>query len=240
MSPKHFLIAGNWKMNTTPAGFEAPDSPYRPHPKVEVAVFPTNFDIARCLKAGLPTGGQFGRPEDTGAYTGDVSMKMLKDAGCAYVLCGHSDRRNFHQESDEFIAEQARSALKNLLIPIVCIGETEKERDAGQSQAVVTRQFKAIPEEVKIIAYEPVWAISRGDPNKPAATPQDAQQMHALIRSLLPDNRKTLVRLLYGGSMKGDNAKELLSQPDIDGGLVGGASLKPDDFRKIVEAAAGL
>lgn len=236
--PKRFLIAGNWKMNPAPAGFDTPDSPYRPRKDVEVVVFPALPDLKRCLEAGLTCGGQCGRPEPAGAFTGDVSMKMLKDLGCTYVLCGHSDRRQFHGETDSFIAKQAQAALDIGLQPIVCFGEMEKERDAGMGKDVVRRQVEAIPAGVSVIAYEPVWAISRGDPNKPAATSQDAQEMHAYIRSLLPKDRRTSVSILYGGSMKDENAKELLSLPDIDGGLVGGASLKPANFRIVVEEAA--
>jgi triosephosphate isomerase len=241
MHPKRTpFIAANWKMNPPPNGFDTSDSPYRSTDIVDVAVFATFLDLPNCIRAKIPTGAQFARPEATGAFTGDVSMAMVKSAGCTYVLCGHSDRRRFHLESDTFIAEQATAALKTGLIPVVCIGETEEEHDAGKTKEVVTRQLKAIPDGVTIIAYEPVWAISRGDPSKPAATPKDAQDIHALIRSLLPKSRQEQTRLLYGGSMKGSNAHELLSQPDIDGGLVGGASLKIDDFKKIVEAATAL
>ena len=231
------LIAGNWKMNPAPAGFDGPDSPFRSTKNVDVAVFPTFLDLKRCVDADIPTGPQFGRPEPTGAFTGDISMAMAASIGCKYTLCGHSDRRRFHQESDSFIAEQATAALKAGLSPIVCIGETEEEHDAGKTKEVVMRQLKAIPDGVTIIAYEPVWAISRGDATKAAATPQDIQEIHRLIRSLLPNARSASVRILYGASMKGSNAAEILSLPDIDGGLVGNASLKLDDFRKIVEAA---
>ena len=227
-------------MNPAPKGFDVPSGPYQPIQGVEVVVFPSFLDLKTCIDARIHTGAPFGRPEPTGAFTGDVSMAMAAAIGCKYALCGHSDRRRFHSESDSFIAEQATAALAAGLIPVICIGETEEEHDNGTSKEVVMRQLKAIPEAVTIIAYEPVWAISRGDPNKPAATPQDAQQMHALIRSLLPKNRQAQTRILYGGSMKGSNAAELLALPDVDGGLIGGASLKPDEFRKIVEAALAL
>lgn len=240
LMPKRFLIAANWKMNPPPLGFDAADSPYQPRPDVDVVVFPTFLDLERCIGAELETGAQCGRPEASGAFTGDVSMTMAKELGCTYVLCGHSDRRRFHHETDEDVAAQARAALEAGLIPIVCIGETAEEHDAGMARAVVERQAKSIPEEVTIIAYEPVWAISRGDPNKPATTPQDAQDMHAFIRSLLPPDTRDIARILYGGSMNEKNARELMSQADVDGGLVGGASLKPAAFGAIVAEAAAV
>ncbi|MDD5056090.1 MAG: triose-phosphate isomerase [Candidatus Peribacteraceae bacterium] len=248
MNPKRkLLIAGNWKMNPAPAGFDADDSPFRSRKNVDVAVFPTFLDLRRCIDAGIPCGPQFGRPEPTGAFTGDISMAMAAKLGCQYALCGHSDRRQFHHETDEEIAKQFVAAIDNNLIPIFCFGETESEHDAGKTIEVLKRQLQPIitiltgslslTADRFSLAYEPVWAISRGDPNKPAATSKDAQEIHALIRSLLPKDKQASTRILYGGSMKGSNAAELLAQPDIDGGLVGGASLKIDDFRKIVEAA---
>ena len=244
---KKFLIAANWKMNSTPEGFDGADSPYQPHKNVDVVVFPTFLDLRVCIDVGIVTGGQCGRPEKTGAYTGDISMQMLRDIGCTYVLCGHSDRRQFHHESSDFVAAEAAAAINAGLIPIICIGETAAEREAGKIEEVLQSQLAPVQKNSElraqssklILAYEPVWAISRGDPNKPAATPKDAEEMHILIRSMLPKEMKN-VRILYGGSMKGDNAEELLKLPDVDGGLVGGASLKPDEFRKIVEMAAAL
>ncbi len=241
------LIAANWKMNDPPVGCYTSDSPFRSLPGVDVWVFLPFIEWYGAHNAGLVYGAQCGRPEPQGAFTGDISMLMLKHQHFHAVLCGHSDRRHFHQESDAFIAEQATAALEVGLIPIVCIGETEAEHDAGKTTDVLKRQLKpvidvltahhSLPTTHFILAYEPVWAISRGDPNKPAATAKDAQDIHARIRSLLPKDRQATTRILYGGSMKGSNAAELLAQPDIDGGLVGGASLKLEDFRKIVEAA---
>jgi triosephosphate isomerase len=228
--PKRFLIAANWKMNPAPAGFDAPDSPYRPQKDVDVLVFPTFLDLEECLHAGLKGGGQWGDPKPNGAATGDVSMKMLKDLGCTHVLCGHSERRKYHGESDAFVGEQAKAALALGMTPAVCIGETLEERKSGKEKDVVARQVAAIPADVTIIAYEPVWAIGTGE----TATPDQAEDMHAFIRTFLKDRN---VRILYGGSMNEKNAKELLSQLDVDGGLIGGASLKPDAFRAIVEAA---
>ena len=238
---RKLLIAANWKMNPVPDGAFEQDSPYKTHSTVDVYVFPTFLDLPASIESKIITGAQFGRAEETGAFTGDVSMQMIKEAGCIAVLCGHSDRRAFHGESNEDVAAQAIAALEAGLHPIVCFGETEEERDSGKAENVIKAQLKPLPTESDIIlAYEPIWAISRGDPNKPAATSEDAQEMHAFIRSQLPEDKRESTRILYGGSMKSENAQELLTQPDIDGGLVGGASLKPDDFRKIVETAIKL
>lgn len=231
-----FLIAANWKMNPPPTGFDAPDSPYRAESAVDVIVFPSFVDLHRCMDATLIVGGQTGRPEPSGAFTGDVSIAQLKSIGCRYVLCGHSERRKNHDETDEYVAQQAIAALEAGMHPIVCVGETAEERKKSRQHDVVKKQLKEIPSGV-IVAYEPVWAISGGDPTKPAASAQDAQEIHAFIRSLLPEQE---TRILYGGSMNGKNCEELLKCPDIDGGLVGGASLKPEEFRKIVETAERL
>lgn len=230
---RKFLIAANWKMNSSPAGFDAADSPYRAHADVDVAVFPAFPDLDRCVKAKLTTGAQTGRPEPSGAFTGDVSVAMLKTAGCRYVLCGHSERRRYHGETDEFVAQLAAAALEAGMHPIVCVGETEEERKHGKEKDVVRKQMKNLPAGITI-AYEPVWAIGTGK----TATPKDAQEMHAYIRSMLPADEREKTKILYGGSMNAANAEQLLKEPDIDGGLIGGASLKPDEFRKIVKAAS--
>lgn len=235
---KRFLIAANWKMHPAPADFDASGSPYLQHANVDVVVFPTFLDLQKCIGAKLMVGAQTGHPEEHGAFTGDISIAMVKALGCRYVMCGHSECRKNHGETDAFVAEQACAALELGLHPIVCIGETAEERSSGKAKDVVKRQLKPIPHGEVTIAYEPVWAISGGDPTKPAATANDAQEMHAFIRSLLPKDEQVKTRILYGGSMNGKNCKELLSCPDIDGGLVGGASLKPDEFRMIVECAA--
>jgi|TARA_B100002003_G_C14045575_1_gene503640 triosephosphate isomerase len=228
-------------MNAAPVGALETDSPYHPSQGCDVVVFPTFLDLAECMKAGVPAGPQFGHAEDHGPHTGDVSLKMCADLGCVYALCGHSDRRAEHYESDEVVALQAKAALALGMHPIVCVGEKEEERDAGKQEEVVRRQMEALPLTENItIAYEPIWAISRGDPTKPAASTEDAQEMHAFIRSVLPDETRETMRLLYGGSMKPENAQDLLSQTDIDGGLVGGASLKPDAFREIIATAESL
>jgi len=251
MTDRTPLIAANWKMHSPPAGWDADDSPYRSTNRVDVIVFPTMLDLVACMGEELITGAQYGRAEEAGAFTGDVSIRMLASIGCTHVLCGHSDRRKFHGESDDDVARQVIAALEADMIPILCVGETLEERNAGRSEEVIRRQLDAVLTAMQnakckmqnssfVVAYEPVWAISRGDPTIPAATPDDAQKMHAFIRSLLSKsqipNPKSL-RLLYGGSMNASNAAALLAQPDIDGGLVGGASLQPEEFRKIVEAA---
>ncbi|PIR53114.1 triose-phosphate isomerase [Candidatus Peregrinibacteria bacterium CG10_big_fil_rev_8_21_14_0_10_49_10] len=235
------FLAANWKMHSAPEGTFDPESPYKIQDSVDVVVFSTFLDLAACLQVGIEAGPQYGHAEASGPHTGDVSLKMCADLGCTYALCGHSDRRQKHGETDDMVAAQVKAALALRLHPVVCIGEKEEERDAGKQQEVVRRQMSVLPLEQNItIAYEPIWAISRGDPNKPAASTQDAQEMHAFIRSLLPDATRETMRLLYGGSMKPENAKELLSQPDIDGGLIGGASLKPDAFREIITIAQSL
>lgn len=224
-------------MHSVPHGAFSEDSPYRPQKGVDVLVFPTFLHMQNCLHAGIPTGAQCGHPEPQGAHTGDVSMAMLQNLGCTHVLCGHSERRNAHGETDADVAAQATAALEVGLHPIICIGETDAERSAGEAESVVTRQLDALPLGQSVtIAYEPVWAIGTGN----TATPALAQEMHALIRSLLPEETREITRILYGGSMKPENARELLMQPDIDGGLVGGASLKPDTFRGIIAATQSL
>lgn len=224
-------------MHPVPDGALEHDSAYQSHSAVDVWVFPTFLHLNQCTEAKLITGAQTGHHELSGAHTGDVSMEMVAATGCRSVLCGHSERRQAHGETNELVAEQAIAALEQGLHPIICVGETETERDAGKEKEVVEKQIKVLPLESEItIAYEPVWAIGTGN----TATPEQAQEMHAFIRSLLPEDVRETTRILYGGSMKPENAEDLLSQPDIDGGLVGGASLKPDAFGEIVQTAIAL
>ncbi|MBI3619084.1 triose-phosphate isomerase [Candidatus Peregrinibacteria bacterium] len=249
--PRTKLIAANWKMFPPPEGWDAMDSPYRATDDVDVMIFAPFVYLKTCVAAGLRMGAQCGHHEPTGAHTGCVSMAMIASTGCETVLCGHSERRRDQGETDEFVAAQAKAALTLGLFPIVCIGETANERSAGKAHEVIERQLRTVIDHLDVsqlatrnsqlaIAYEPLWAISGGDPTKPAAKPSDAQEMHAFIRSLLPEPIQKEMLILYGGSMKAENASELLSQPDVDGGLVGGASLKPEEFRAIVEAARTL
>jgi triosephosphate isomerase len=181
---------------------------------------------------------------DAGAYTGEVSAAMLKDFDCAYVIVGHSERRAYHGESDEMVGRKAARAVAAGLIPIVCVGETLAEREAGQTEQVVQRQLEAVLAQLAgndleklVVAYEPVWAIGTGK----TATPQMAQDVHAFLRGRIAardPQAASGIQILYGGSMKPDNAAELLAMADIDGGLIGGAALKATDFLAIVRAAA--
>jgi len=216
--------------------------------KAEVAVCPPYVLIplvADKLAAanGVAWGGQDLNVNKSGAFTGEISGPMLKDFGCKYVIVGHSERRSLYSESDEVVAEKFGAAQAAGLMPILCVGETLDEREAGTTENVVARQLDAVINKHGIasfknavIAYEPVWAIGTGK----TATPEQAQAVHAFIRKKLALADKAVadgIRILYGGSMKGSNAKELIGQPDIDGGLIGGASLKADEFLQICRAA---
>lgn len=214
----------------------------------QVAVCAPAPYLAQCqqLLSGTPVmwGAQDVSAHDAGAYTGEVSAAMLRDFDCAYVIVGHSERRAYHGESDEVVGRKAARAIAAGLIPIVCVGETLAERDAGQTEQVVQRQLEAVLAQLAgndlgklVVAYEPVWAIGTGK----TATPQMAQDVHAFLRSRIAARDAQAasgVQILYGGSMKPDNAAELLAMADIDGGLIGGAALKAADFLAIVRAAA--
>lgn len=231
-------------MNPPPEGFDTIDSPYRSTDKTDVWVFPPFPYLQHCIKAGLTTGAQYGHAEDTGAHTGDVSMAMIKHIGCEAVLCGHSERRRDHCETDATVAASAESAIDHGIHPIVCIGENADQRGAGKEKDVVKHQltlilplFSRAPRDAEhaalTLAYEPVWAIGTGN----NATPEQAEEMHAFIRSLLPEFAKKSTRILYGGSVNAENASGLFAKENIDGALVGGASLKPEEFHKIVQSA---
>lgn len=226
---KRMLLAANWKTHHSPAGAFAPASPYLPSDLIDVIVLPQNDEWSAALAAGCITGAQHV------PIAGSVSMQQIEDMGLTYVLCGHSDRRTALHETDIDIAAQVEEALKFGLTPILCIGETQEQRSAGNPQEVVRSQLASIELHPEIvIAYEPVWAIGTGK----NATPAQVQEMHAVIRNILPDSR---MRILYGGSLSSSNARDILLQPDVDGGLVGGASLKPEEFaaiRKVMEAVA--
>lgn len=200
------------------------------------------------MRAGLPgrpvaLGAQDLSAHDQGAYTGEISGAMLKECGAGFVIVGHSERRAYHHEDDGVVNAKVRAAQRHGLVPILCVGETEEQRDDGRAEAVVLAQLAAALSQVElsapaglVVAYEPVWAIGTGR----TATIEDAQQMCSLIREALGRLYPELaagIRVLYGGSMKPTNASELLAQPDIDGGLIGGASLKVDDLLDIVAAA---
>ncbi len=191
--------------------------------------------------AMIAVGAQDVSPWNSGAYTGEVSAAMLKELGCRYAIVGHSERRQYHGETDALVADKAKAALAVGVTPIVCVGETLAEREAGQTEEVVKRQLAAVIHtnghcisEI-VVAYEPVWAIGTGK----TASPEEAQAVHAVLRAQLAaaTDRAAGVKILYGGSMNSANAATLLAQPDIDGGLIGGASLKAADFLTIIAAA---
>ncbi len=243
------LIAGNWKMNgslASNAGLLDGVRAGAAAVKAELAVCVPAPYLAQAQAAlagsAVSWGAQDLSAHDSGAYTGEVSAAMLGDFGCKFVIVGHSERRSYHVETDEQVAQKAVRALASGLTPIVCVGETLAEREQGATDAVVIRQLAPVLDAVGaqlgkiVIAYEPVWAIGTGK----TATPEMAQQVHELIRNTLAQRDAAAaqkVQILYGGSMKPDNAKDLLSMPDIDGGLIGGASLKAADFLAIAQAA---
>lgn len=246
------LIAGNWKMNmlrdSSIALIHQLLDKSKPSDKVEVAVCPPAVylhDVGASLRGShIALGAQNMYHTEEGAYTGEISGKMLKDLGCRYVILGHSERRQLMGETDAQVNQKAMAALKVGLVPIVCVGETLEQRESGQTATVVRTQTEGsltglTAEQAAgiVLAYEPVWAIGTGK----TASPAQAEEVHADIRSLLTKlfgtDTAQKIRIQYGGSVKADNAKELLSQPNIDGALVGGASLKADSFLPIIDAA---
>jgi triosephosphate isomerase len=246
MTLRRKLVVGNWKMHgsrATNADLLAQVLAARPF-GCDVAVctpFVYLVDTAIALAASdLRWGAQDVSAHAQGAYTGEVSAAMLQELGCRYVLVGHSERRAYHAESDALVAAKAQAALGRGVTPIVCVGETLAEREAGATAEVVKRQLSVVIHQLAhcaaemVVAYEPVWAIGTGR----TATPAQAQEVHALLRAQLQaaTGRGDAMRILYGGSVKADNAAELFAQPDIDGGLIGGASLKAADFIAIVRA----
>lgn len=248
MTQKKKLIAGNWKMNGSLQANAAllqalRDGLGAPSCGVAVAVPAPYLAQVQALVAGseIALAAQDVSQHERGAFTGEVSVGMLRDFDARYALVGHSERRRYHGETDAVVAAKAQRALSGGVTPIVCVGETLAEREAGQTETVVKRQLAAVIHAVGhcvseiVVAYEPVWAIGTGR----TATPEQAQQVHAVLRAQLAAATESADRvlILYGGSMNAANAAELLAQPDIDGGLVGGASLKAADFLKIIAAA---
>jgi triosephosphate isomerase (TIM) len=255
VSGRRKVVAANWKMHllqadaavwcrvlrsdleTLPAGLRSRVVIFPSFPLIPV--------VARELAGGgVAVGGQDLHPEDKGAHTGDVSGAQLADAGCSWVLCGHSERRRDHGEADELVGRKAAAALRCGLTPLICVGETREERHAGETFAVLERQLRAAlaplgertaPAESFALAYEPVWAIGTGE----TATPETAQEAHRFLHGLLggmgPGGER--VSVLYGGSVTPDNAASLGAQPDVDGFLVGGASLDPQKFLGIIRAS---
>ena len=250
---RRLFIAGNWKMNTSAASAIslAKDvaSALGGYSQIDLAVCPPYVYLAQVAGAlkgsNVALGAQNCFHEDNGAFTGEVSTAMLKDVGCTYVILGHSERRHVIGETDQIINRKVLKALADGIKPIFCVGELLEERESGKTNDVVARQVKlglaGVSKEAALnvtVAYEPVWAIGTGK----VATPQQAQDVHAMIRGLLAElfgqPVAQSIRIQYGGSVKPSNAKELLSCPDIDGALVGGAALKASDFAGIV--AGGL
>lgn len=245
------LVAGNWKMNGSrdfaAELLEALTDGFDASGNTEVVVCPPFVylaDAQRLLRdSGIKLGAQSLCAEESGAFTGEVSANMLQDSGCEYVIVGHSERRALYAEDDALVARKFMAAFKSGLTPILCVGETLEERDNGSTGEVIERQLRAVLEAAGIsafaqavIAYEPVWAIGTGK----TATPAQAQEVHADIRALLAKEDATIadsIRLLYGGSVKASNASELFAMEDIDGGLIGGASLEAGQFLDIVKAA---
>lgn len=250
---RNSLIAGNWKMNKDVAetadlinALKERSSSISANQVVVICPPFTSLSVASGLVGGTPfrLGAQNMSEHDEGAFTGEVSWKMLKSVGCEYVILGHSERRQYFGESDRLINLKVKKAIANGLRPIVCVGETLDEREKGVTAAVVTSQVTAVLEGLSagdmhrvVIAYEPVWAIGTGR----NATPGQAEEVHRMIRDLLKERFGPSIadelRILYGGSVKPDNAAELLTQSDIDGALVGGACLKADSFISIIQAA---
>jgi triosephosphate isomerase len=243
------LIAGNWKMNGSfqsvvdlVEGIRAGDSG-----NADLVVCPPAIFLPKVggllAESDVAMGAQNVCDQESGAFTGEISAQMLKQSGCRYAIVGHSERRSLYLESDALVAARFAMALKSGLTPILCVGESLQEREQGITEAVVSRQIDAVIElsgisaiASSVIAYEPVWAIGTGK----VATPEQAQAVHRFIRAKLAGLDEQVaekVQILYGGSMNPSNAAELLSQPDIDGGLIGGASLKAADFLAIAQSA---
>ena len=247
-------IIGNWKMNgslvsnqeliQSMLNLSLSDFAQNQQARVALCVpYPYLTQVSTLLKqSSIAWGAQDVSDHPNGAYTGDVSAKMLQEFGCQYVIVGHSERRQYHQEGDGLVARKAKATLQADMTPIICVGETEAEHDDGKTLAVVRRQLQAVLDLLQgqiascIIAYEPVWAIGTGK----VPTPQQAQDVHRELRLQLAkfdDEAASKVAILYGGSLKPDNAKDLLAMPDIDGGLVGGASLNAEDFLALCQAS---
>ncbi|MGB6158353.1 MAG: triose-phosphate isomerase [Acidobacteriaceae bacterium] len=247
--PRKPLIAANWKMYKTPVQAQEFMKNFLPlvanHDRDEIVVCPSftsiSVVIAAATGSGVAIGAQNMHFADEGAYTGETSPLMLKAIGATHVILGHSERRQYFGETDEFINKKLKSALHHGLVPIVCVGEVLAEREAGKTEEVLLRQTGGVLAGITasaavpiVIAYEPVWAIGTGK----TATPQIASEAHAVIRKevaeLLGQENADHLRILYGGSVKPDNATALMNEEEIDGALVGGASLDPQSFAKIV------
>ncbi len=252
---RQMMVAGNWKMHGSVAFtrdmIQTLTANVTVNEAVTLLVCPPMLYLTQAIHAAAKSSIRVGAQncaqiQTTGAYTGEVSATMLADVGCQYVILGHSERRALYGETDAVVAEKTKVALATGLTPLVCVGETLTEREAGQAEAIIAAQLDAVSNVIgaagwsnAIIAYEPVWAIGTGK----TATPEQAQEIHAFIRQHLAKldvNMANAMTILYGGSVKPDNAASIFSQPDVDGGLIGGASLNSDDFAKIYAAAVSL
>jgi triosephosphate isomerase len=223
------LIAANWKMHKTPSETDAFLAAFQPPDGVDVVVCPPFTSLREAVASGRTIYAQNVHWEDEGAYTGEVSARMLRELGVVGAIVGHSERRQYFGETDESVAKRTRHALRSGLGVIACVGETEAERERGETDDVLRRQVAVLePHERLVVAYEPVWAIGTGK----VATPDQVQEAHRLIKSMLD------VPVLYGGSCKPANVGPIFGQADVEGALVGGASLDVDSFTAICEAAA--
>jgi triosephosphate isomerase (TIM) len=252
MTMRRPVVAGNWKMHGTRSAIESllTDIGERLNPewRVDIVVFPPYVYLADAVRMvdeeTIAVGAQDVCAEPVGAFTGQVAASMLKDVGCRYVVVGHSERRRLYHEDDVLVARKFAAALRVGLTPVLCVGETLEEREAHRTEAVVARQLEAVTAmngvasfAHAVVAYEPVWAIGTGR----TASPEQAQTVHSYLRSRIGLQDAKIagsLRILYGGSVKAANAAELFSMPDVDGGLVGGASLSADEFLQICAAAA--
>jgi triosephosphate isomerase (TIM) len=246
------IVAGNWKLNGTRQGVKdlvnGIKNGLTGSDKACVIISPVAIHLGLAQKllsdtSAIKLGAQNASSHNEGAYTGELSVKMLEEYDVKYVIVGHSERRAIFKESDLDVAKRFKTIKKSGLVPILCVGETLEQREENETQQVITQQINAVIDECgidsfdgSVIAYEPVWAIGTGK----TATPEQAQQVHEFIRKMLADKDTQIaseIQILYGGSVNGANAKELFDKEDIDGGLIGGASLKAEEFLKIIKAA---
>jgi triosephosphate isomerase len=238
------FVAGNWKMNGSNELVESFCSALAPNSAVDIVICPPAVYLAKFSHAEFAIGAQNVSEFASGAHTGEISLSMIAEAGCKYVILGHSERREGHNESNEIVARKVKATIAAGLTPILCIGEPLEVRENGDVFDFVKAQLDAVADECgvhyiknSVVAYEPIWAIGTGK----TASPEQAQEVHAFIRkelAALDASAAASVRILYGGSVNAANASELFAKTDIDGGLIGGASLKIEDFTTICQAAS--
>ncbi|RJE75824.1 triose-phosphate isomerase [Pseudoalteromonas sp. MSK9-3] len=247
MAQRKPIVAGNWKMNGSielVSEISTAISKYK-NEQVDVIIFPPAPLLCKAVESGVNVGTQTISEFDSGAFTGEIEAKLAKQLGANYTLVGHSERRAIFGETSEIVAEKFAKAQEEGLIPVLCVGETEKQRELGETEKVVAEQINAVISKLgiaalsnSVLAYEPVWAIGTGK----TATPEQAQSVHKFIRDMLSTQSEPVaqaLQILYGGSVNDKNSKSLFTQPDIDGGLIGGASLKADAFVSICNSALG-